>query len=81
MEPITLDDLRATFREAEVAVLALGPVIGHRSGHDVGTLTDRMLASARAAALWIVSELTGWQVDVKVDRDGRGGRSDGQCHR
>ena len=69
MEPMTLDDFRATFREAEVAILALGPVIGLRSGDDLGTLPDRMLTTAERL-LWIVSQLTGWQVDVTVDRDG-----------
>ena len=68
VEPMTLDDLRATFREAEVAVLSLGPVIGFRYGDDLGTMPDRMLTIA-GRLLWFVSELTGWQVDLDVDRD------------
>jgi hypothetical protein len=30
LEPMTLDDVRATFREAETAVFSLGPLIGDR---------------------------------------------------
>lgn len=69
VEPMTLDDLRATFREAEVAILAIGPVVGLRYGDDLGTLPDRMLKVA-GRLLWFVSELTGWQVGLNVDRDG-----------